>query len=119
MKTIKYTFFVIVMTAVIVFVLNTQGSTVEYKRPEVGTSTPVQVEVSDDVEKARKQIEEANKKLDAEEAQVLSDKEQASTTINAQIRALQDELNAKNAEYDAKLDKINEVRTLGFSTTTG
>ena len=119
MKTIKYTFFVIVMTAVIVFVLNTQGSTVEYQRPEVGTSTPVQVEVSDDVEKARKQIEEANKKLDAEEAQVLSDKEQASTTINAQIRALQDELNAKNAEYDAKLDKINEVRTLGFSTTTG
>lgn len=110
MKTIKYTFFAIVITAITVFVLNTQSSTVEYKRPEVGTSTPVQVDVSDDVEKARKQLEEATNKLNAEEAKILADTEAASTTAHAEIAKIQAEFDAKKAENDKRLDEINAVR---------
>lgn len=75
------------------------------------TSTPMQVEVSSDVEKARKQLEEATTRLSAEEAKILADTEQASSTAHAQVATIMAEYEAKKAENDAKLDEINEIRS--------
>jgi hypothetical protein len=104
---------ILVIAAIIgtvVFFINTQESTIT-TRP-AATSTPVvSVEPSSDVENARKQLEEATGKLNAEEAKILAETEAASSTAHAQVATIMAEYEAVKAENDRKLDEINEVRS--------
>ena len=76
-----------------------------------GTSTPVHVDTSSDVEKARKQLQEATDKLNAEESKILAETEQASSTAHAQVAKIMAEYEAVKAEADAKIDEINQIRS--------
>ena len=85
---------------------------VTYHAP-MSTSTPILqiMDTSSDVEKARRQMQEATDKLNAEEAKILAETEAASTTAHAQVAKIMAEYEAVKAEADAKLDEINEIRS--------
>jgi uncharacterized protein HemX len=77
-----------------------------------GTSTPTQVvDTSSDVEKARKQLEEATSKLNAEEQKVLADTEQASSTAHAQVAEILSKYAEIKESNDKKIDEINSIRS--------
>jgi hypothetical protein len=96
----------------IVFVVNTQGSKVEYKNTPTVEHVVPQISESNEstTERARKQMEEATNKLNEEEKRLLDELAQASSTASAEIARIQSEFDAVRAEKSTKLDEINAVR---------
>lgn len=119
MKTIKKIFVYSALVAVLVAIvfgmyygndIASKFRTVEYVSPRATSTTAQVVDASSDVEKARKQLQEATDKLNTEEAKILAETERASSTAHAEVAKIMAEYEAVKATNDQKLDEINEIR---------
>jgi hypothetical protein len=107
----KFFIWVIVIGLIVAgaVILTRSSETITYESPNVpevlrGTEEP-------EVEKARKELEQATKRLAEEEARILAEIQEATSTAQAKIEAIEADRNAVVSAKEAELAKINEIRS--------